>query len=176
MMNKKIMRIVIIFMFCMCRFAYAQTSAEYQVKAVFLFNFTRFVDWPGTAFESSNSPFVIGILGNDPFGNYIDETVKDEKMGERSIIVRRYKTIKDVDNCQILFISAAEAEQSKSALQELKEKHILTVSDASNFASTGGIIGFIIENNKTRMQINIDAARAASLVISSKLLGVAKIL
>ena len=156
--------------------ANAQRAAEYQVKAVFLFNFTRFVDWPATSFENANSPFVIGILGNDPFGNYIDEAVNGESTGQHPIIIKRYKTIKDIDNCHILFISSSEIEQIKPMLVELKERKILTVSDATNFASLGGIIGFFMENNKIRMQINTDAAKAASLSISSKLLSVAKIL
>ncbi|MFT3911726.1 MAG: YfiR family protein [Ferruginibacter sp.] len=158
------------------QFLKAQTAAEYQVKAVFLYNFTRFVDWPAATFESATSPFVIGILGNDPFGNYIDETVSGESTGEHPIVIKRFKTVKDIDNCQILFINSTDAETIKSVLSDTREKKILTVSDANNFASLGGIIGFFIENNKIRMQINTEAAKAASLSISSKLLGVAKIL
>ena len=173
---KKALGIFIVFVLLTTQFIKAQTAAEYQVKAVFLFNFTRFVDWPTTSFEAANSPFVIGILGNDPFGTYIDETVNGETAGQHPIIIKRYKTIKDIDNCQILFINSSESEQIKPILSELKEKNVLTVSDANNFASFGGMIGFFIENNKIKMQINTDAAKAASLSISSKLLSVAKIL
>lgn len=173
---KKALGIFIFLTLTTAQFAKAQTAAEYQVKAVFLFNFTRFVDWPSTSFEAVNSPFVIGILGNDPFGTYIDETVNGENAGQHPIVIRRYKTTKDIDNCQILFINPDDAEQIKPILSELKEKNILTVSDANNFAALGGIIGFFMENNKIRMQINTDAAKAASLSISSKLLSVAKIL
>lgn len=158
------------------QFSQAQTSSEYQVKAVFLYNFTRFVDWPVTSFESGNSPFIIGILGNDPFGTYIDETVNGENAAGHPILIRRYKTVKDIDHCHILFINSTDAELIKPMLAELKEKKVLTVSDANSFASLGGIIGFYMENNKIRMQINAGAAKAASLNISSKLLGVAKIL
>ena len=172
----KALSIFIVCILLTVQFAQAQTSSEYQVKAVFLYNFTRFVDWPATSFESANSPFVIGILGSDPFGTYIDETVSGESTGEHPIVIKRFKTVKDIDNCHILFINSTDAEAIKSILADTKEKKILTVSDANNFASLGGIIGFFIENNKIRMQINTEAAKAASLSISSKLLGVAKIL
>ena len=97
-------------------------------------------------------------------------------MGEHPIIIKRYKTIKEIDNCQILFINLKDEVQIKSVLSELKDKSILTVSDADNFAASGGIIGFFMEKNKIRMQINADAAKNISLGISSKLLSVAKLL
>lgn len=174
--HKKLLSLIVTLILCMGLHSHAQTAAEYQVKAVFLFNFTRFVDWPGPSFESPNSPFVIGILGNDPFGAYIDTTVNGEKVDGHTIIIKRYRNIKEIDNCHILFISTGDGEQIKAMLPDLKQRHILTVSDANNFASLGGIIGFFMENNKIRMQINMEAARASSLNISSKLLGVAKIL
>ncbi|MEO7523062.1 MAG: YfiR family protein [Ferruginibacter sp.] len=173
---KKACGILVLLMILSTHFVQAQTSAEYQVKAVFLFNFTRFVDWPSAAFESTNSPFIIGILGDDPFGNYIDETVSGESTGGHPIIIKRYKTVKDIDNCHVLYIHSVDDESIRLIIADTKTKNVLTVSDANHFASLGGVIGFFLENNKIRMQINQEAAKSASLNISSKLLGVAKVL
>lgn len=151
-----------------------QATPEYQVKAVFLFNFTRFVDWPPSSFESANSPFIIGIIGTDPFGSYIDETVSGETAGQHAIVVKRFKTIKEISNCQVLYIAATDDVQLKEIISECRDKPILTVSDISNFTLMGGVIGFVIESDKIRMQINTESAKAASLVISSKLLRLAK--
>lgn len=168
--------ILIAFSFFTTTAAKAQTAAEYQVKAVFIYNFTRFIDWPAAAFESAGSPFTIGILGEDPFGNALEEAVGSEKVNNHSIVIKRFATVKEVTACQILFINSKDAEYIKNTISELKDKSVLTVSDASNFASSGGVIGFFLENNKVRMQINTEAAKAASLVISSKLLSLSKVL
>lgn len=152
----------------------AQTtpSREYQVKAVFLYNFTQFVEWPPEAL-SGNAPFIIGILGNDPFGSYIDETVAGETMLGHPIQVQRYEDIKDVKNCHILFISRDQ--QIKEVISALNNHSTLTVSDTDNFANNGGMIRFFTQNNKIRLQINPSAAKAVKLNISSKLLRVAEI-
>lgn len=153
----------------------AQTgSKEYRVKAVFLFNFTQFVEWPAVAFNSPTSPFIIGILGDDPFGNSIDETILNEKVGGHPLIVQRYKDLRDLKNCHILFINGSDPEKVKENLLVIN-RYTLTVSDADNFMRAGGIIRLITENNKIRIQVNPDAARNAELFISSKLLRVSEI-
>ena len=148
---------------------------EYKIKAVFLFNFTQFVEWPANTFNKDDDPFVIGILGKDPFGNYIDNAVTDEKMGSHPITIVRYNSISEVNNCQMLFISTKDDESLREILSSLNNRSILTVSDAHGFAQTGGIIGFITVNNKIKLQVNLSAAKTANLNISSKLLSVAEI-
>jgi hypothetical protein len=145
-------------------------SREYEVKAVFLYNFAQFVDWPGDAFASASDPLVIGILGEDPFGKYIDEAVRGERVNGRPIAIRRISRPEDAASCQILFISRSEAGNLPGILSLLKGKNVLTVSDIDGFSHGGGMIRFVMENNKVRLRINIDAARAAGLRISSKLL------
>jgi hypothetical protein len=146
------------------------TPTEYQVKAVFLFNFAQFVDWPPSAFASPTSPLVIGVLGNDPFGEALDEAVAGETVNGRPLAVRRYRTIDEIEDCHILFINPSSKTPVPAVLARLRERNVLTVSDAQEFARSGGVIEFITVGNKIRLQINLDAARLANLTISSKLL------
>lgn len=150
----------------------AQTMPSYQVKAAFLYNFSRFVEWPASAFNWKGAPFVIGILGQDPFGPYLEEIVEDEKAGDRRIIIKRFNSVAEVSECHILFVNTGAAAEN---IRALRNKSILTVSDEANFARDGGMIRFFTDNNKIRLQINVAAARSASLNISAKLLRVAEI-
>jgi hypothetical protein len=150
-------------------------SREYHIKAVFLYNFSQFVEWPEEAFETPSSPFIIGILGEDPFKSVLDETVAGEKVKDHPIIIQRYPTLQDLKSCHILFIGNKEAGNVKKIVDELKNKNILTVSDIPGFAEDGGMIRFIMHENKTKLQINPGMAKAAALNISSKLLRLADI-
>jgi hypothetical protein len=154
--------------------AYA-ASKEYQVKAAFLFNFSQFVDWPAGAFANSQSQLVIGVLGEDPFGSYLDDLVRNEKIGSHPLAVQRFRRVEDVKTCHILFISNSEERQLDHILGHLKGRNILTVSDIDGFAQRGGVVGFITANNKIRFKINVNAGKNANLSISSKLLRVAEI-
>jgi hypothetical protein len=159
----------------------AQTSAapvavpEYQIKAVFLFNFAQFVEWPATAFPDSGGPLVIGVLGEDPFGPYLDETVRGETVHGRPIEVRRFQRLSEITDCHILFVSQGELDRLDEVLVALKDRSVLTVSDAENFAARGGMVRFLTDRNRIRLQINLEAARAAGLTLSSKLLRPARI-
>lgn len=155
----------------------AQTGAatEYQVKAVFLFNFAQFVDWPADAFSGPDSPVVIGVLGEDPFGDFLDQTVRHEHLGGRPFQVRRYQSADEIKTCHILFISRSEADRPEEVLAALKHRPLLTVSDADGFAQRGGMIRFVTDRSRIRLQLNVGAAEAAHLTISSKLLRVAEI-
>jgi hypothetical protein len=155
--------------------AQTPSSREYQVKAIFLFNFTQFVEWPANAFPAAQTPLEIGILGQDPFGSYLDQTISGEKANGHSLLVRRYHDIDDVKTCHILFISKTEENNMEEIVAALKGRNILTVSDAGNFIQQGGMIRFITVNNKIKLQINPEAAKAAGLTISSKLLTLAEI-
>lgn len=153
---------------------FAQTAPipDYQVKAVFLFNFAQFVSWPQT---SPDAPIVIGILGDDPFGSYLDETVRGEKVNGRSLSIQRFRRGAEPRNSNILFIAQSERERASQIVSNLKGRSVLTVSDIDGFAELGGMIQFFTEKNKIRMRINLDAVRAANLKISSKLLRVAEV-
>lgn len=157
---------------CTALFAKAQTpTTANQVKAVFLFNFSKFVTWPpGT---TANTPFVIGILGNDPFGSYIDRVVEGEKVDGQPIVVQRYDDVKDIKTCHILYINKSNgAEIARS----LSGRNILTVGDGDNFATSGGIVRFYEDNHHLRLQINVRQAKAADVQISSKLLRLANVI
>jgi YfiR/HmsC-like len=149
-------------------------SPEYQVKAVFLFNFAQFVDWPPRAFPDKLAPLIIGVLGDDPFSTYLDETVRGEKANGRSLMVQRYRRVTDIKTCHVLFISRSENDRLDQILSTLRGRSILTVGESEDFALRGGMIQFIKEKNKIRMRINLEAVRAANLKISSKLLRVAE--
>ncbi|MGH8528018.1 MAG: YfiR family protein [Gammaproteobacteria bacterium] len=156
----------------------AQTvpAREYQVKAVFLFNFAQFVDWPPQAFADAQTPLVIGVLGRDPFGAYLDETVRGETVNNRSLLVQRYGRVEDINTCHILFISRSEADRLEQILARLRSRNILTVADAEGFALPGVMIRLVTVENKIRLRINLEVAQAANLRISSKLLRTAEII
>ncbi|MEO6005639.1 MAG: YfiR family protein [Opitutus sp.] len=145
-------------------------SDEYQIKAVFLFNFAQFVEWPTDAFASAQAPIVIGIFGLDPFEDYLDELVKGEHVGSRPLLVHRYKTREEIAGCHILFVSRSEEAEVRSLLDHLKRRPILTISDVDTFTREGGIIRFATENGKIRLKINVEVAKASGLAISSKIL------
>jgi hypothetical protein len=155
----------------------AQTAQtlEYRVKAVFLFNFAQFVDWPAAAFPDSQAPVVIGVLGDDPFGALLEETVRGETLAGRPFEVRRYHRADEIKTCHILFISQSEADRLEEILAGLKRRPILTVGDGEGFSLQGGMVRFVTDKNRVRLRINLDAAQAADLTISSKLLRSAEI-
>ena len=147
----------------------APPSNEYQVKAVFLFNFAQFAEWPASAFRMPSSPLVIGVLGEDPFGAYLDELVKGEKIGAHPLQVQRFASVKDLPPCHILFISRSETERLDQIMPLLKDRSILTVSDVDTFTRHGGLVRFVTVDGKIRLRIYLDGAKAAGLTISSKI-------
>lgn len=153
----------------------ASTVSEYQVKAVCLFNFTQFVEWPATSFPAEQSPMVIGIIGENPFGTYLEETVADEKVNGHPLIVRYYKRVEDIDMCHVLFINLNETNKIRDVITGLKGRNILTVTNQTSSSKQEEIIRFFIKNNKMQFQINLEAAKDANLTISSKLLKLARI-
>ena len=166
---------VLLFLLSSNQAVHTQPSQEYQVKAVFLYNFTQFIEWPESSLPEETTPLVIGILGKDPFGAYLDETLRNEKIKNHPLIVQRFKTMDEITTCHILYINIDEKNQLKSIFEGLKFKNILTVGDAVNFAKNGGMIRFYTENNKTRIRINLSAVKSTDLIISSKLLRLADI-
>jgi YfiR/HmsC-like len=155
--------------------ALAGPASEYQVKAVFLFNFSQFVSWPAAAFSSAGAPLVIGVLGDDPFGGELDAVVAGEHVGGRALIVRRYHDVAEVKDCQILFIDRSEAPRLRAIVEALRGRSILTVSDIDGAASGGVMIDLVLEGGHVHMRINVAAARASGLALSAQLLRPAEI-
>jgi hypothetical protein len=157
--------------------ACAEVSKEYQIKAVLLLNLTRFVDWPASAFATPDSPLVVGVLGHDPFGPVLDDAVSGEKANGREIVIERFSNLKALKPCHILFISKSERAHMGDILAVVNGRPILTVSELDNFSSSlGGMVRlFTNEQSKVRLHINLDAARAENLKLSSKLLQVAEV-
>jgi hypothetical protein len=153
----------------------AGVPSEYQVKAVFLFNFGQFVEWPNGAFDTPQAPFVIGILGEDPFGSTLDDVVNGESVGGRSLVVRRFRDASEISGCNILFISRAEQDKLGRALSAVRGHSVLTVTDIDGAEKQGAIIVLFNDRNRIRMRINLAAAKASQLVISSKLLRPAEV-
>lgn len=148
---------------------------EHRVKAVFLFNFAQFVQWPESAFAGPNDPLVVGILGDDPFDAYLDEVVRGEKVDNRPIEVRRCKGIEDALKCHVLFISRSGIPRLEYVLARLRERHVLTVGESSTFFRSGGMVSFSTEEGRIRLKINLDAVHKADLNMSSKLLRLADV-
>jgi hypothetical protein len=153
----------------------AVPPSEYRVKAVFLFNFAQFVEWPSAAPETAAKPFVIGILGKDPFGPDLDSVVRGETVAQRPLVVERYHSVAELQDCNILYIARTEISHLPQILSALKGRSILTVSDADSDDQSGVMIRLVNQNNRIRMQIDVGAAKAANLTISSKLLRPAEI-
>lgn len=148
---------------------------EHEIKAVFLFNFAQFVEWPAKDLPEPNSPIVIGILGKDPFGSYLEETVKDEVVNGHPLLIEHYTSTEDIKTCHILFITPSKTIRFTDIIKALEGRNILTVSDGSNFTKQGGMIRFVTENNKIKLIINLQAVRASGITVSSKLLRLSEI-
>jgi hypothetical protein len=151
------------------------TFREYQVKAAFLYNFALFVEWPAGTFPTADAPLIIGVLGEDPFGGDLVATMKGEKAGSRSLVIRHHQRVEDIQQCHILFVSQSESARLEQIFASLKGRSILTVGEVEGFSSRGGMIRLVTESSKVRMRINVDAAKRAGLTISSKLLRPAQI-
>lgn len=152
-----------------------QTHPEYQIKAAFLYNFAGFVTWPKTSFSTTEAPLVIGISGTDPFGNYIDALVENEVVRGHPVVVRRISKTEELQHCHIVYVSAQSGDAVRRVLASVKDKPVLTVSDAPDFIRAGGMIQFYTENNRIRLRVNVKAASVANLTISAQLLKVADI-
>jgi hypothetical protein len=153
----------------------APPAAEYHVKAAYLFNFGQFVEWPLQAYDSPSAPFVIGVVGDDPFGKILDEVIAGESLGGHPLVVRRFRSPKDISACNILFIGRSEAARLEETLKVLHGRSVLTVTDIAGAEHRGANIALVNENNRIRMRINVAAAKANNLVISSKLLRPAEV-
>jgi len=153
--------------------AKAQTVTEYQVKAAFLYNFAKFVEWPSRSFPSPSAPLQICVYGRDPFGEELRNITTEKMVNGHKLEVRRASDLQQARNCHILFVALSGA-PVKSILEGLRGASVLTVGDCKGFAEQGGMINFALVDGRIQFEVNRQAAEQAGLKISSKLLSVAK--
>ena len=153
----------------------SSVSSEYLIKAGFIYNFANLVQWPSTAFTQPDSPIVIGILGEDPFGTVLDRVLAGKKVNGRIFLVKRLKSASDLRECHIVFVSSSEMAHLGEAIHLVKGMPILTIGEIPGFAKRGGIINLFLEDNKVHFEVNVEAAKEADLNISSRLLALARI-
>ena len=156
--------------------SYAQhpPSREFQIKAAFLYNFTKFIEWPAETFPDGEVPITICTLGESPVGVAL-QYVKDKSVKGRALITKRLQSVRELHPCHLLFVSSTEKERLSEILEVLKDSSVLTVGEIEGFTQSGGIINFAIRKNRIRFEINADAAMQAGLKISSKLLKLATV-
>jgi hypothetical protein len=150
----------------------SEVPQEYLIKAAFLYNFAKFVEWPANAFTHESDPIILCILGTDPFGNALD-SIEGKMINNRKLEIKRCETVEEAKNCHILFVSSSKKTSVPQILNAFKNLAVMTVGDMEDFGRLGGIINFIIVENKVRFEINLDSAQKAGLKISSKLLKLA---
>lgn len=155
-----------------CASPLGAADLEYQVKAAYLYNFLRFIDWPSQAFRTGDGGYDLCILGRDPFGEELTP-VSSKTAQNRPIRLRRLGGGNDLRSCHLVFIGQSEAARVSRILLQLRGSNVLTVSDLPGFAVQGGVIGFAMERGKVRLEVNLESAHRAGLRISSKLLEVA---
>jgi hypothetical protein len=153
-------------------FAQGASPTEYELKAAYLYNFSRFIEWPSPA-DPSQQEFNICVFGQDPFGRALNTVLDDKTIAGRNVKTKRMVNLEDIGQCQILFISTSEQKHLKQILTTLDGASILTVSDMPEFNDRGGMMQFVWEGNRVRFAVNLPIARKAGLVLSSELLKVA---
>ena len=152
-----------------------RVPSEYELKAAFLYKFGRYVEWPTSSFVDTDSPLVIGVLGKDPYGSYLDEIVQVARVQGRRVEAIRIKDPSEVNACHILFISSSEERHVSNTLAQLAGQSVLTVGESEWFARDGGMIRFETVDESLRLEINLHAVQDAGLEISSRLLKLARI-
>lgn len=155
-----------------------ENNVEARVKAAYLVKFTKFIYWDSRAANarSSISPIIISVLGSDPVGGLLDNFSQNQKSGSPIIVNRIGKDLNNLENCNLLFISKQEAARLPTIFKQLEGSNVVTVSDINNFARRGGMIGFVVDEDRVKLEINLDATNRAGLKISAKLLELSKII
>ena len=148
-------------------------TLEYEVKAAFVYNFAKFVDWPAAAFSDPAAPLTVCVLGADPFGAILDETVKGEQLERHPLAVARYRDAPPPGACHLLFVSASEERRYAALLAAVDGRRTLTVGDTISFLDAGGYLAFFLDNGRVRFAVNSELAGSSGLKVSSKLLRVA---
>jgi hypothetical protein len=148
---------------------------EYQLKAAVVYNFAKFVEWPAHSFASPSDPITVCVLGQNPFGRWLGETLAGRTVGGRRFIVRHAAEPEEVSHCQILFVSSSERKRFRTILADLKGDGVLTVGDTPGFAALGGIVNLRLDGETVRMEVNLESAKQKKVQISAKLLSLAQI-
>ncbi|MBN2102668.1 YfiR family protein [bacterium] len=164
----------------LCNFAAADQPvqlqpSEYEIKAAFIYNFAKFVEWPPESEQAARDSIIIGILGQDPFGSLMEQVIGGKTAHGKTISIERYQSLEQARHCHILFISDSKLSRLSHIIEQLADKHILTVGEMETFAREGGMIYLYVQEKRIRFKINMDAANAAQLKLSSKLLKLAEI-
>lgn len=176
---RKVLLVLLLVFVVLVRFAQAEATLadrydEYMIKAAFIYNFAKFIEWPEESFTDAKSPLSLCILGQNPFGNML-VSLGTEETGGRRLVIRESKRVEEAIGCHIVFISGSEKKNLKNILARFDNLNILTIGDMTNFAKSGGTIKLDKVEERIRFEINVDAARRAGLVISSEVLDLAEI-
>jgi hypothetical protein len=149
-------------------------SKEYKIKAAYLYNFAKFVEWPADSFTNSQEPLVIGVFGQNPFGEELKAIAKDHKINGRDIVIKPVATLAEAGGVHLMFFGVTEDDQVAGMLAALKNSSVLTVGESEKFFAAGGMITFVREADKVRFEINAPAAEQHGVKISAQLLKLAK--
>ncbi len=147
----------------------ADVSKEYQIKAGFLYNFTKFIEWPSDRFSGENAPIVIAVFGDNPFGSELHQLVQGRKVNGRAIVIQSARSLDEVKRAHVVFIGEAEEKRLESHLDSLHTAGVLTVGESKRLAALGGAIVFAVVDDKVRFEINIASAERAGLKVSAQL-------
>lgn len=157
-------------------------SSEYLIKAGFIYNFANLVEWPSASFAQADSPIVITILGEDHFGATLDRVLEGKKVNGRPFVIKRFHSVADLvrsgaslKECQVLYVSSSEMPHINEVIQLVKGLPVLTIGEVPGFARSGGVINLVLQDNRVRFEVNVEAAKQAELNISSRLLALARI-
>ena len=175
LVEKRVLRMLVIVALSLTSArAQSPTADEYQVKAAFLYNFAKFVEWPPDSFATASAPIRICILGRNPFGRNLSEITEGKTINGRKVLVDQVADLQQARTCTILFVSSSEKGQLKRVFEGLQGAAALTVGDSKTFIEQGGMVNFVLENDRVQFEVNRRAAEMAGIKISSKLLNVAK--
>ena len=152
----------------------AESDKEYEVKARYLHTFTKYTEWPAEAFTNATAPLVIGVLGEDPFGKLLDQTVKDKLSQDRKVVVQRSRRVEELRGCHLLFISRSEKKRLPEILSALRDTRVLTVCDEDSFLEQGVMIRLLVVEEAVRFEVKLGPAERAGLKFNSRMLDAAK--
>ena len=148
---------------------------EYQLKAAVVFNLAKFVEWPPQSFRGANDSIAVCVLGQNPFGHWLGDTLAGKVVSGRGFIVRQASEAQEAGRCQIVFVSSSERKRFRAILNGLSAEGVLTVGDTPGFTGLGGVVNLRLEDESVRMEVNVESARRKNLQISAKLLSLAQI-
>ncbi len=149
-------------------------NGEYLLKAAFLYNFTKFVEWPDSTFATSSTPLMICVLGNDPFGSSLD-AIADKTIKGRPLVIKRLHSVDRVKDCQMLYVSPNQLTQTAEIVPTIQKAPVLTVCDAEDCAEAGIMLNMRVVENRVQLDMNLDAVQRTPLKVSSQLIKLTRI-